>query len=174
MTGLIVVLAVLVVVWFVMFVVATLRAVRWGELVEALSASKGVLSRELDEARADLMESRRTVRRQGGELTDNEARVAELERQLEAARQRIRWDCDEEASRRFGVVISAEADSTAELVESARRLIEQLRRADEPEGVKVLGMTGAAGWVRWRLDRLNEIARLMKEIRELPRVGGIG
>jgi len=160
MTGLIVVLAVLVVVWFVMFVVATLRAVRWGELVEALSASKGVLSRELDEARADVME--------------RDHRVRGLERQLEAARQRIRWDCDEEATRRFGVVISAEADSTAELVESARRLIEQLRRADEPEGVKVLGSTGAAGWVRWRLDRLNEIARRMKEIRELPRVGGIG
>jgi len=143
-------------------------------LVEALSSSKAVLSRELDDARADLMESRRTVRRQGGELTDKEARVAELERELASAVQRIRQACDQGATRRFGVLISVEADSTAELVASARKLLDHVRRVDQPEGTRVLGSTGAAGWVRWRLDRLNETARRMKEIRELPRVGGRG
>ena len=160
MTGLMWLLVVMVVVEGGLLVLLVLQGRSREVLVDALSVSKALLSRKLDEARADVME--------------RDHRVRGLERQLEAARQRIRWDCDEEATRRFGVVISAEADSTAELVESARRLIEQLRRADEPEGVKVLGSTGAAGWVRWRLDRLNEIARRMKEIRELPRVGGIG
>jgi hypothetical protein len=143
--GLVVVLIVVSAAGYVLALIKHVKLYDATELAASALASKAVLSEELDAVRADLMESRRTVREQARTMSEREATVAEAERIVRDKRGLRR------VSRRYCLTLAVDGHTVDEMVRMAETLQEVVQ--DKPEGGHlVVGGVGSGGWVTYAVD----------------------